>query len=136
MVLDLNNPAHIVRLRVGDIGDLPLLPDSVYNYALSTTNNSLARAAQQCAGYILGILAQRVHQRLAQLETWDNTQFDNYLKFLKATVLNPMMNDMSFIPYAAGSAENPIVQFQKDWNEVYVNLNETELLHLISGREA
>ena len=136
MVLDLTNPAHIVRLRVGDIGDLPLLPDSVYEHALTESNGKLGRAAQTCAGYILGLLAQTsVHQKLAQIEVWDNTRFDNYLKFLKTTILNPMMNDISPIPYAGTvGEENPIVQFQNDWNNVYVNLNETELLHLISNR--
>ena len=129
MVLDLTNPAHLVRLKVGDIGDLPLLPDDVYDYALTSNNSSLARAAQDCAGYILAILSQKTHKKLSQLEVWDNTQFDNYLRFIKEVIKNPMMNGIAPLPYVAGAtANNDIKQFLDNWKGIYSGLTESEYL--------
>ena len=129
MLLDLTNPAHLVRLKVGDISDLPLLPDSVYTHALGTNNNNLARAAQECASYILGLLAQKTHQKLAQIEVWDNVQFDNYLRFIKEIIRNPMMNGIAPLPYVAGATKNnDIKQFLDNWKGIYSGLTESEYL--------
>lgn len=119
-VIDPTTPIGKVRLRVGDFLDLPIFPDSVYQATLDDNGGNVLRASKMMAQYILATLTMRVHEKLAQIEVYGNQYVDNYIKFLKATILNPHMMEVSPLPYAAGLDENhPILQFQKDWNANY-----------------
>lgn len=117
-IIDVNSKTGKLRLRCGDFGDLPLLPDEVYLSALEDCNDNLPRAAALCANYILGLLSSKTHRKLAQLETWGNEHFENYVKFLKMTVLNPNSQfSVAPVPYVVGDGtEHPLIAFVEDWN--------------------
>lgn len=109
-----------VRLRIGDWSDLPILPDTVINSALTDCQNNVPRAAALCAQYILATLAFKTHRKLAQLETWSNEQFEHYVEFLKTTVLNPNLMSTSPIPYTGMvDVDHPIMVFIEEWNASY-----------------
>jgi hypothetical protein len=119
MIIDPQTPIGKIRLRIGDWGDLPLLPDSVLESALEDCNNSLPRAAAMCAQYVLGMLTAKTHRKLANIEVWSNEHFSNYVQFLKMTVLNPHTMGVSPIPYAGEIKEHPLVTFTSEWNTTY-----------------
>lgn len=117
-VIDPTTPLGKVRLRTGDWQDLPILPDAVIENALLDCQNSVPRASALCAQYILATLTAKTHKKLSQIETWSGEQFNNYVKFLQMTVLNPHMMTTAPIPYAGGTDEtHPLIQFMKDWNK-------------------
>lgn len=137
MILDPTTPIGKMRLRVGDYSDLPLMPDEVYMSALEDSNGNVPRASVLVATYILGMLTAQTHQKLAQIEVFGNEWFANYLKFVKATILNPNFMDIRPMPYVAEIknefgevVELPLVQFQKDWNANYVSTTQSQDMHL------
>lgn len=117
------NPATNVgkiRLRIGDWQDLPILPDVVIESALTDCQNNVPRAAALCAQYVLGTLTAKTHRKLSQLETWGNEHFNNYVQFLKMTVLNPHLMATSPVPYSGSTGvDHPLIQFQDEWNASY-----------------
>lgn len=133
-VIDPSTPLGKVRLRIGDWSDLPILPDTVINSALTDCQNNVPRASQLCAQYILATLSFKTHRKLAQLETWSNEQFEHYVDFLKLTVLNPNLMTTSPVPYT-GMAEidNPLITFVKDWNSEWAGVKNTNVLDVTNG---
>ena len=120
MIIDPNSPVGKIRLRVGDWSDLPILPDSVILSALTDCQQNVPRAAALSAQYILATLTAKTHRKLAQLETWGNEQFENYVKFLKMTVLNPNLMTSAPVPYTGNVQEDhPLIVFVEDWNTNY-----------------
>lgn len=119
MAIDFSSNIGKVRLRIGDTGDLPFLPDEVINNTLVDTNNSLPKAAQVCAQYILAMLAFKTHKKMVQLEIWGAEGFSNYRTFLLDTISNPAFMSYSPIPYGVQSEgeENPIKEFMENWND-------------------
>lgn len=135
-LIDPTTPIGKMRLRVGDYSDLPLMPDSVYESALADSNGSIPKASVLVATYILGMLTAQTHQKLAQIEVFGNEWFNNYLKFVKATILNPNFMEMHPMPYVAevrdecgNIVELPLVQFQKDWNANYISTTQSQDMH-------
>lgn len=120
-VIDPSTPIGKIRLRVGDWADLPILPDSVYQSTLDECGGSVPRAAQQCAQYILATLTFKTHKKLSTVEVWSGEQFDNYVKFLQTTILNPNLMSVAPIPYGFNGPENPLIEFVECWNEQYVS---------------
>lgn len=119
-VIDPTTSLGKIRLRIGDWQDIPILPDVVITSALEDCNNSVPRAAALCAQYILGTLTAKTHRKLAQIETWSNEHFENYVTFLKMTVLNPHFMDVAPVPYSGGvDDEHPLIAFTREWNESY-----------------
>lgn len=118
-IIDPTTPLGKIRLRIGDWQDLPLLPDSVIESALVDCNNNIPRAAKLCAQYILAMLTSKTHKKMAQLETWSDQQFDNYVKFIQMTILNPHLMDVSPIPYVNTETEHPLIEFSREWNESF-----------------
>lgn len=119
--LDPTTPLGKIRLKIGDYSDLPILPDSVIYAALDDCNGNVNRAASLCAQYILGTLTSKTHKKLSQLETWSGEQFDNYVKFLQMTVLNPNLSTVAPVPYSGGGFEvSPIETFIKNWRDGYL----------------
>lgn len=119
-VIDPSTSLGKVRLRIGDWSDLPILPDSVINSALTDCQDNVPRTAQLCAQYILATLAFKTHRKMAQLETWSNEQFEHYVDFLKTTVLNPHLMATSPIPYTGmANVDHPLMTFVADWNASY-----------------
>lgn len=125
MPIDPTTPIGKVRLRIGDFGDLPLLSDSVIQSALDDKGGDIPKASALAANYILAFISRKTHQRMtAALEVWGAEHFDNYLRFLKATILNPAVMDMSMVVHSGSTAsteDDPLVLFQKNWNESYGN---------------
>ena len=121
MPLDPTTNLGKVRLKIGDYSDLPILPDSVINAALTDNNNNVNRTSALCAQYILGALTAKTHKRLSQLETWSGEQFSNYVKFLQMTVLNPHLTTVAPVPYSgSGCEDHSIQQFVKDFRDGYL----------------
>jgi hypothetical protein len=117
-VIDPTTSLGKVRLRTGDWQDIVILPDAVINSALSDCDGSVARASQLCAQYILATLSSNTHRKIPQFETWGNEYFEQYLKFIKATINNPNFMDISPLPYGGGTSEtHPIMAFMEQWNE-------------------
>lgn len=123
-----------LRLRVGDFLDLPIFPDSVYQATLEDNAHNVPRSAKMMAQYILAALTMRVHERLAQVEVYGNQFVDNYIKFLKTTVLNPNLMEVAPIPYAAGlDVTHPLTQFRIDWNANYAAGTASQETHLTAS---
>lgn len=119
MSIDFSSDVGRVRLRIGDVSDLPFLSDAVIIDAIQENDNSLPRASQLCAQYILAQLAFKSHKKMVQLEVWGAEAFENYRKFLIDTVSNPAFIGSTYpIPYGVNSTDtkDPVEQFIKDWN--------------------
>ena len=119
MVLDPATPLGKIRLRIGDWQSLPILPDSVIQGALDDCQGNVPRAASLCAQYVLGTLTAKTHRKLAQIEVWGSEQFDNYVKFIKLTILNPHNMSIAPIPYSGSTQDHPLIVFTADWNAAY-----------------
>ena len=116
-VIDPSTPAGKLRLKVGDISDLPILPESVYTQTLIDTNNNIIAASVTVAGYILAILSQKTHKKLSFVEVWGSEAYNNYLSFLKTVIQNPLMSGQVAYAYSGEDSTtlNPINQFVIDW---------------------
>ena len=130
-VIDPSTPLGKVRLRIGDWQDIVILPDTVINSALTDCQDNVPRASALCAQYILATLTAKTHRKLAQLETWSNEQFENYVQFLKLTVLNPHMMATSPVPYTGGIEDHPLITFVEEWNASYNSTS--DVLDVTSG---
>lgn len=129
-VIDPTTNLGKLRLKVGDITDLQLLPDSVYTQTLVDTNNNLTQSTGIIAGYILAILSQQTHQKLVQIEVFGNQWFEQYVTFIKLVVLNPNLSQIAPVPYAAGvDTQNPLTQFTDDWYANYAQGTQSQRLH-------
>lgn len=119
-IIDPSTSIGKIRLRTGDWQDLPILSDAVILSALEDCQNSVPRAAALCAQYILATLTSKTHRKLSQIETWSGEHFDNYVRFLEMTVLNPHLMATSPVPYTGTVDEqHPLVKFQEEWNSSY-----------------
>jgi hypothetical protein len=119
MVLDPTTSLGKIRLRIGDWSDLPILPDVVIQSALTDCQDNVPRAAALCAQYVLATLTAKTHKKLANIETWSSEQFENYVKFIKLTILNPHNMSISPVPYVNSTGDNPLIAFAKYWNAQY-----------------
>lgn len=135
VILDPTTAIGKMRLRVGDYSDLALLPDSVYQSALDDNGGNLPRSCILVAQYILAALTGQTHQKLAQIEVYGAEYFQNYLAFVKATILNPNLMAYTPLPYTpitldeyGCQIEVPLVQFQNDWNKNYSNGTQSSLM--------
>ena len=94
-----------VRLNVGLIGNAyDLLTDDEITYYLEKNKNNVRRASLDCGKTVLFILAQLVHTKASELESWDHDWFNNYYKTLQMYMNDP---NYSFaingaMPYAGG----------------------------------
>ena len=119
-VIDPTTDLGKLRLRCADTSDLPFLPDVVYTQTLTDTNNNLLESARICCQYILGMLTMATRSKLAQVETFDNQQFEQYKQFILLSINNPAFMPYAPIPYGGTTNEiNPLIQFQKNWNAGY-----------------
>jgi hypothetical protein len=126
MTLDPTSDIGKIRLRIADYSDLPLLNDAVISATLADCGGNVPKAAKTCATYILGMLAHKTHRKMAQLEVWGAESFLNYSKFLLLTVSNPNFMDCSPIPYSANAESNPLLDFQRSWNQNFYAGTETQ----------
>jgi hypothetical protein len=85
------------------------------------------------------MLTGQTHQKLAQIEVFGAEWFQNYLAFVKATILNPNFMDITPMPYVAQVrnplgqiVDIPMAQFQKDWNYNYVTTTQSDDMHLMA----
>lgn len=80
-----------VRLEIGLSGQaIDILSDAEIQYFLDKNNNSVKKASLDAAKTVLFILAQLVHERSgSELEIWNHTWFENYMKVLQLYITNP-----------------------------------------------
>lgn len=132
-VIDYSTDIGKLRCRIGDVSDLPFLPDQVIASVLTDSSNNLRRASTTLASMILGQLAFKTHRKLAQLEVWGGEAFQNYQKFLILTVKDPAFMDLAPLAYGMSSGTtHPLIQFQNDWNNNYIPLTQSQQLTLDS----
>lgn len=131
MAIDYATVVGKLRLRCGDISDLPFLDDATYNSVYEENDADLNRAAKQCATYILAQLSFKTHRKLAQLEVWGKESFDSYKEFLLLTINNPAFMSIAPIAYS-GYSEDPhkIIQFQQDWNKEFLTGTQSQQMAL------
>lgn len=128
-IIDPSTPVGKIRLRCGDWSDLPILPDSVIESALVDCNNNLYRASSLCAQYILATLTAKTHRKMQMVETWGNERFENYVKFIKLTILNPNLSEIAPVPYTGTvDEEHPLIKFTQDWNKNYIGGTQSDQL--------
>lgn len=124
------------RLRCGDYGDLPLLPDSVYLTTLSENNGNVFRSSMICATYILSMLAvSSCHQKLSFIELYGNQKYDQYESYLMKIAKDSSFNGSSPIPYTGATStttKNPLIQFTEDWGNSYTYPTNSEDLRLLA----
>lgn len=111
-----------VRLRVGDFTDVPWLPDSVYLQTLADNNQNIVKTSVVCAQYILGLLTRNTRSKLAQMESYDELQFEQYKEFIILTITNPAFMPYAPVPFGGDTNITSVLQqFQKNWNAGYVS---------------
>ena len=121
MVIDPTSNLGQVRLKIGDLGDVPFLTDAVINNELTKYRNNVNNTAKTCAQYILAMLSFKSHKKIVQLEIWGGEVFAQYLEFLKLTIANPNFTTACPIPYAPAATEgNPLARSIEDWKAGYV----------------
>lgn len=119
-IIDPSTPLGKIRLRVGDWQSLPILPDSVILSALEDCQDNIPRASSLCAQYVLATLTHCTHRKLANLEVWGSEKFDNYVRFIKLTILNPHNMSIAPVPYSGSTEEeHPLIEFTNEWNKTY-----------------
>lgn len=133
MAFDPSTSVGQVRLRIGDISDLPILSDEIINNEIVAASNNLPSAARTCAQYILATLAFKTHKKMVQLEIWGQESYKNYKDFLVTVVTNPAFMSYTPIPYSTTSdstTPNPLAQFVDDWNNNWQNTTVTQNMEL------
>jgi hypothetical protein len=125
-IIDPSTNLGRLRLKLADWGDLVILPDSVYDQVITDTGGNLNKATAILGSYILGILSQRTHRKLAQLESWSNEQFAQYLIYLDRIIKDPAYSDIAPIPYSATGETSPLIQFQETWRRNHYSGTETQ----------
>jgi hypothetical protein len=116
-VIDINSPVGMLRLRLGDTRDVPILPDEVIQQALDTNNGNMKAATKLCGQYILATLAFDSQQSLGVITVYGNQVFNQYKEYLMMVVKDPNFSSISPIPYGGSDGcESPIVRFTKDWH--------------------
>ena len=80
-----------IRLEIGLVGEgADVLSDEELQYFLDKHNGSVKKASLDAAKTVLFILSQLVHERTsADLEIWNHTWFENYMKSLQLYLNNP-----------------------------------------------
>lgn len=102
MALDLSNPIDRIRLLLGDWQDVQILPDEVYEYALSKYDNNEKSAAVEVAYNILAVLSQNTHSRIDRIELYGNQAFDQHLTLIKEFLRSPLSSFNVAGVYAGG----------------------------------
>lgn len=115
-IIDINSPVGLLRLRLGDTRDLPILPDEVYQQALDSKNGNMKAATVLCGQYILATLAFDSQQSLGVVTVYGNQVFQQYKEYLCLVIKDPNFSSISPIPYGGNGEESPIVCFTKDWH--------------------
>lgn len=136
MPVDYSTNTGKVRMRIGDVSDLPFLSDDVIYSVLLETNQNLPLAAQTCANFILGQLAFKSHKKMVQLEVWGSEAFQNYRQFLMDTISNPSLMSYTALPVliTGDDCPNPLAQFTEDWNACWSNPeNVTQMVHRLAS---
>lgn len=118
MPIDYSSDVGKVRLRIGDVNDLPFLPDGVIQNTVDEKGGNLPAAAQLCAQYILAQLAFKSHKKMAQMEVWSGEQFTQYRQFLMDTVTNPAFMSYTAVPYIVTDDGSPLKTFVEQWNKI------------------
>lgn len=135
-IIDASTALGKCRLRCGDYGDIPLLPDSVYLNTLSENNENVFRSSMICATYILSMLAMGCHQKMSFLEIYGNQKYDQYESYLMKIAKDSSFNGSSPIPYTGASStttKNPLIQFVEDWENSYQKPTQSEDLNSIAA---
>lgn len=132
MVIDATTNVGKVRLRIGDWGDIPILPDSVIQQTLADNNNNLPQTSKLCAQYILGTLTSKVHRKMSlQLEVFGSEWYKNYRDFLVLTIKDPAFMDVSPIPVnVQGDGLHPLMEFTKNWNLNYAQITVSQQMEI------
>lgn len=117
-------------MRLGDVSDLPFLPDSLYDAVYAEQDSNLNRAVVACGQMILAQLAFKTHRRMSvQAEVWGKEAFDSYKTFLLMTIKDPSFMNIAPLPYSgSGTDLHPLVQFQQDWNQNYYRGTQSQQL--------
>lgn len=119
-----------IRLRAGDWSDLEMLPDSVYQSTLDDTNNNVPKSAVIIAQYILAMLTRKTDRKLQQLEVFGSQVFEQYLEFLKLTILSPnQLINVAPLPYAPHVFDGYTSEaFIRDWNANYNGGTQSQMM--------
>ncbi len=133
MAINPTSQIGMIRLRIADWSDIPILPDSVIQSAIDQNQGNIPRASKLCAQYILGSLTTKVHRKMSlQLEVFGAEWYQNYRDFLVLTVTNPAFMDIS--PVATSSlvsgGRNVLQDFVNDWNKNYYYGTQSQRLAL------
>lgn len=134
MPIDYSSNVGKVRLRIGDVNDLPFLPDQVIQGAIDDNAGNLPAAAKLCANYILAQLAFKSHKKMAQMEIWGGEAFTQYRQFLMDTVSNPALASFTAVPHLISTiGQGPLEQLVSDWNKNWQSPTVSERMHIDAG---
>lgn len=109
MAIDPTTTLGQLRLAVGDVADVPYLPDSVYTQVLQQNNDNVMASVKTVAFYILGLLTSNMRERAGAIEVWGKDAFDNYIEFINMIIKDPRtaMNSAGF--YAGGISKRDML---------------------------
>lgn len=122
MVLDLTIATDRVRLAVADYSDVPLLPDSVYQYLLTKNSDNEAAATKEAAYLILGQLSQQTDERLDRLQFYGSQAFNQYLTFIQEVIRSPSSALNLATIYAAGVDREDVLNNKLDTTVIHHRL--------------
>ena len=136
MVIDPTSNLGKLRLKCGDTGDIPMLPDLVYITTLTDCSGNVNQAAKTCSMYILAMMSQNPHQKMIQLELWGSEIFENYRKYLTMLYKDSSFSGICPIPYSGGTVgvaeKSKINTFVENIDKAYVHYNADEHLQQIA----
>lgn len=116
-MIDYSTPVGKLRMRLGDISDLPFLSDAIYAAVYEECGQNLQKAVVRCGSMILGQLSYRTRRKMVQLEVFGSDAFSQFKDFLLLTIKDPSFMDLSPIPLSVTGEANPLIQFQDTWNK-------------------
>lgn len=128
-IIDPNSQIGMIRLRIADWSDLPILSDTVIQSAIDQNSGNIPQASKLCAQYILGSLTSSTYRKMGLgLEVNGQEWYKNYKDFLLLTVKDPaFMQSSAPVPFG-GSTVTPesYAQFQSDWKKLYYRGSEDQ----------
>lgn len=132
MALDPTSQIGMIRLRIADWSDIPILSDAIIQSAIDQNQGNIPRSASLCARYVLGSLTSKTFRKMGlQLEVHGAEWYKNYKDFLLTTITNPAFMEINPMPWgASGSMLDSLLQFQEDWNKQYYRGTQSQKMAL------
>lgn len=110
----INNPIDALRLEFGDVDEFDeFLSDQSYQYFINNYGNSPRKLRTTIGNAILANLAiNGFRQRVGQEDAYLGERFNNYMKWLKGKLTNPMLSGNMPNVYVGGVVRETVAEYE------------------------